>query len=169
MFQFPPFAYHPYFTQSGITGSYSRRVSSFRHIRIIARLAAPRTLSWPSPSFIASMSQGIHLVPWVAFHYWLVSQQPYDHRHSNQLTLRLFADLCFLKTHSPTTHVAACKFLIENSELPLSSIPLCSSRSMVWMNYLRPHSWLCVFPFPLDVVIFRNVTRSISIRPLSLD
>lgn len=98
MFQFTAFAYRPYFTWSGIIGSYSYRVSSFRHLRINARLAAPRNLSWPSPSFIASMSQGIRLVPWVAYHInSLISVRRL--LSSAVLLLRLFADLwsCQLK------------------------------------------------------------------------
>lgn len=68
MFQFPPCASLPYFTQIRIIRYYSDRVSPFGHIRVNALLAAHRTLSWLQPSFFASMSQGIHLVPWVAYH-----------------------------------------------------------------------------------------------------
>ena len=63
MFQFPPFASLTYFTQLRIVGLDSHGVSPFGHIRVNARLAAHRTLSRPSASFFASMSQGIHLVP----------------------------------------------------------------------------------------------------------
>ena len=69
MFQFPPFASQIYFTQLGIIGRYAYRVSPFRNFRVNARLAAHRNLSWPTPSFFASMSQGIHLVPWVAYRF----------------------------------------------------------------------------------------------------
>ena len=63
MFQFPPSASLPYFTRIRIIGFYSYGVSPFGHVRVNALLAAHRTLSWPFPSFFASMSQGIHLVP----------------------------------------------------------------------------------------------------------
>lgn len=63
MFQFPPYASRPYFTWIGITGFDSSGVSPFGYARVNARLAAHRALSWPSPSFFASMSQGIHLAP----------------------------------------------------------------------------------------------------------
>jgi hypothetical protein len=63
MFQFPSYAPQGYFTHLEVLRRYSQGVSPFGHIRINACLAAPRTLSWPTPSFIASMSQGIHLVP----------------------------------------------------------------------------------------------------------
>jgi hypothetical protein len=68
MFQFPPCASYGYFTHHKITGHDSCWVSPFGHLRINAWLAASRSLSWPSPSFFAGMSQGIHLVPWVAYH-----------------------------------------------------------------------------------------------------
>ena len=63
MFQFPPFASCSYFTHCRIKGVSTLGVSPFGHARVNARLAAHRALSWPTPSFIASMSQGIHLVP----------------------------------------------------------------------------------------------------------
>jgi hypothetical protein len=63
MFQFPPYASLPYFTWIEIVGCNSYGVSPFGHVRVNAYLAANRTLSWPYPSFIADMSQGIHLVP----------------------------------------------------------------------------------------------------------
>jgi hypothetical protein len=69
MFQFPPCASLFYFTQIRIIGCYSYGVSPFGYVRVNALLAAHRTLSWPQPSFFASMSQGIHLVPWVAYHF----------------------------------------------------------------------------------------------------
>ena len=47
MFQFPPSAFLPYFTQIRIIGSYSYGVSPFGHVRVNALLAALRTLSWP--------------------------------------------------------------------------------------------------------------------------
>lgn len=68
MFQFPSCASYGYFTHPKITGHDSCWVSPFGHLRINAWLAASRSLSWPSPSFFAGMSQGIHLVPWVAYH-----------------------------------------------------------------------------------------------------
>ena len=63
MFQFPASASHNYFTHHGIIRFYSYWISPFGYARVNALLAAHRALSWPKPSFIASMSQGIHLVP----------------------------------------------------------------------------------------------------------
>ena len=63
MFQFPPYASLDYFTHLGIRGCNSPGVSPFGYLRVNARLAAHRSLSWPTPSFFAGMSQGIHLVP----------------------------------------------------------------------------------------------------------
>lgn len=48
MFQFPAFASYGYFTHRRIPGHYSRWVSPFGHVRVIALLAAHRTLSWPN-------------------------------------------------------------------------------------------------------------------------
>ena len=42
-------------------------VAPFGNVRVKARLAARRTLSWPTPSFIANMSLGIRLVPYLAY------------------------------------------------------------------------------------------------------
>lgn len=67
MFQFPRFALHPYFTWNAVMSLYAHGVAPFRYVRIKACLAAPRTLSWPSPSFVASMSLGIRLVPLLAY------------------------------------------------------------------------------------------------------
>ena len=67
MFQFPRFARYSYFTQSNVMSLYAHGVVPFGYVRIKACLAAPRTLSWPSPSFIASMSLGIRLVPLLAY------------------------------------------------------------------------------------------------------
>ena len=54
MFQFPSFALSPYFTQMIIMKIYLHRVAPFGYVRVKACLAALRTLSWPTPSFIAS-------------------------------------------------------------------------------------------------------------------
>lgn len=42
-------------------------VAPFGYVRVKAHLAALRTLSWPIPSFVASMSLGIRLVPYLAY------------------------------------------------------------------------------------------------------
>ena len=54
MFQFPSFASSPYFTQMKIIDSYIYGVAPFGNVRVKACLAALRTLSWPTPSFVAS-------------------------------------------------------------------------------------------------------------------
>ena len=67
MFQFPELAPHCLCIQQWVTGVATRRVSPFRHPRIRARLAAPRGLSQPSTSFIASRRLGIHRKPLIAY------------------------------------------------------------------------------------------------------
>jgi hypothetical protein len=74
MFQFPSFASMTYFTQSRIISISTYGVAPFGNVRIKARLAAPRTLSWPSTSFVASMSLGIRLVPSVAYRILLINE-----------------------------------------------------------------------------------------------
>ncbi len=54
MFQFPSFASYTYFTQCMIIGHYAHGVAPFGYVRVNARLTARRTLSWSTPSFIAS-------------------------------------------------------------------------------------------------------------------
>ena len=49
-----------------VAGRYPGRVSPFGHLRFIACLPAPRSLSQAPASFIASYCQGIHHVPFVA-------------------------------------------------------------------------------------------------------
>ncbi len=50
---------------------YIHGVAPFGYVRVNARLAALRTLSWPTPSFFASMSLGIRLVPLLAYRIYL--------------------------------------------------------------------------------------------------
>ena len=52
--------------QCMMTGHNPRRVSPFGHLRIKACLAAPRSFSQLTTSFIASRCQGIHRAPLVA-------------------------------------------------------------------------------------------------------
>ena len=52
--------------QCMMTGYESRRVSPFGHLRIKACLAAPRSFSQLTTSFIASRCQGIHRAPLIA-------------------------------------------------------------------------------------------------------
>lgn len=66
MFQFPGFASRRLCIQRPMTGVATRRVAPFGDPRIEACLAAPRGLSQPSTSFIASRRQGIHRTPLVA-------------------------------------------------------------------------------------------------------
>ena len=73
MFQFPSFASWLYFTQARIMDISTHGVAPFGNVRVKARLAARRTLSWPTPSFFASMSQGIRLVPSVAYRIFLIT------------------------------------------------------------------------------------------------
>jgi hypothetical protein len=73
MFQFPSFASWPYFTRIKIMDISTHGVAPFGNVRVKACLAARRTLSWPTPSFVASMSQGIRLVPSVAYRIFLIT------------------------------------------------------------------------------------------------
>ena len=66
MFHFPEFPPHTLYIQARVTGHDSSWVSPFGHPRIKACLTAPRGLSWPTTSFIASSCQGIHHVRFVA-------------------------------------------------------------------------------------------------------
>ena len=59
MFQFPPYAFCNYFTCCRILQTSLQWVSPFGHFRIKECLASPRKVSSPTPSFIASQSQGI--------------------------------------------------------------------------------------------------------------
>ena len=61
-----------------IMGISTHGVAPFGYVRVKACLAALRTLSWPTPSFVASMSLGIRLVPSVAYRIF-----------DNKLSLRL--------------------------------------------------------------------------------
>jgi hypothetical protein len=67
MFQFPWFALLTYFTWLKVMSISTHRVAPFGYVRVKACLAALRTLSWPTPSFVANMSLGIRLVPYVAY------------------------------------------------------------------------------------------------------
>ena len=58
MFQFTGFALPDLWIQSGVT--LAGRVSPFGHLRINARLPAPRSFSQAATSFIACNRQGIH-------------------------------------------------------------------------------------------------------------
>ena len=58
MFQFRRFASHTLCIQVGVT--LAGRVSPFGHLRIKARLPAPRSLTQATTSFIACDRQGIH-------------------------------------------------------------------------------------------------------------
>ena len=53
--------------QQQMSRHYTRRVSPFRNLRIKACLAAPRSLSQLTTSFIASWRQGIHRLPLIAW------------------------------------------------------------------------------------------------------
>lgn len=56
-----------------IIDRYIDGVAPFGNVRVKACLAARRTLSWPTPSFVASMSLGIRLVPSVAYRIFLIT------------------------------------------------------------------------------------------------
>jgi hypothetical protein len=64
MFQFTGFALPDLWIQSGVT--LAGRVSPFGHLRINARLPAPRSFSQVATSFIACNRQGIHHMHLVA-------------------------------------------------------------------------------------------------------
>ena len=70
-----------------VSDTSKRWVSPFGHPRIKACLTAPRGLSWPTTSFIASSCQGIHHVRFVAWPYnhglvttWLEVKRENQHR-----------------------------------------------------------------------------------------
>ena len=66
MFHFPGLASGNLCIQLRMTGHDSRRVSPFRHHRIIGCLAPPRCFSQLTASFLASQRLGIHLLPLVS-------------------------------------------------------------------------------------------------------
>ncbi len=70
-----------------MTGYEPSRVSPFGNLRIKACLAAPRSISLPTASFIASWRQGIHQMPLNAFNFLPLS--PYS--TVKELTQRSFA------------------------------------------------------------------------------
>ena len=121
MFQFTWFASMTYFTQSKIIGIASYRVSSFRHLRVKACLAALRSLSWPTPSFIGSMSQGIRLVPWVVYHsifyiVWIFDLVPFlAHSIKNERFYRTFVSIHL--TRSPPCGFIQVKRPMESSSI----------------------------------------------------
>ena len=59
MYQFPPFAFPPYFTRMKIIRLPPNWVAPFGNLRVTEWLASHRSVSSPPPSFIASQSQGI--------------------------------------------------------------------------------------------------------------
>src|SRR3989344_994474 len=59
MYQFPPFAFLPYFTRIRIIRLPPNWVFPFGDLRVTGWLAPHRSVSSPPPSFIASQSQGI--------------------------------------------------------------------------------------------------------------
>ena len=63
MFHFPALPPHHLCIQQWATTHNRGQVSPFGHPRINALLATPRGLSWPYPSFIGSLCQGIHRAP----------------------------------------------------------------------------------------------------------
>jgi hypothetical protein len=62
MFQFPRFPPNALYIQAQVTRHDSSRVSPFGHLRFKACLAAPRSLSQPTTSFIGILRQGIRCV-----------------------------------------------------------------------------------------------------------
>ena len=65
MFHFPGFAPSAVYIPAAVTGHCSRRVSPFRHLRIIGCLAPPRSFSQLTASFFAFRRQGIRLVRFI--------------------------------------------------------------------------------------------------------
>ena len=81
------------------------RVSPFGHLRIKARLPAPRSLSQATASFIACNRQGIHHVHLVACPYnvdlWDVATPKTLHGHAVCTTV----DACLIRyNHNPSAH-----------------------------------------------------------------
>ena len=61
-FSSPGYRLNAYLIQQRVSRHDSRWVSSFGHLRFKACLAAPRSLSQPTTSFIGILCQGIHCV-----------------------------------------------------------------------------------------------------------
>lgn len=121
MFQFPSFASSSYFTQMMIMMISHHGVAPFGNVRVKARLAARRTLSWPTPSFIANMSLGIRLVPYLAYRIFFIngSFEPFIHTYFYvRLLLLLFNPI----QSSPNNLKRPCSTLLEHS---ISSCSYC--------------------------------------------
>ncbi len=121
MFQFPSFASSSYFTQMMIMAISNHGVAPFGNVRVKARLAARRTLSWPTPSFIANMSLGIRLVPYLAYRIFFIngSFEPFINTYFYvRLLLLLFNPI----QSSPNNLKRPCSTLLEHS---ISSCSYC--------------------------------------------
>jgi hypothetical protein len=121
MFQFPSFASSPYFTQMMIMTISNHGVAPFGNVRVKACLAARRTLSWPTPSFVASMSLGIRLVPYLAYRIFFIngSFEPFINTYFYvRLLLLLFNPI----QSSPNNLKRLCSTLLEHS---ISSCSYC--------------------------------------------
>ncbi len=71
----------PYPIYSGKNSRHiDKRVSPFGHLRIKACLAAPRSFSQPTASFIAHFSLGIRHIRYVTYRFFILQQSPLTNR-----------------------------------------------------------------------------------------
>lgn len=77
-------------------------VAPFGYVRVKAYLAALRTLSWPIPSFVASMSLGIRLVPSLAYRELILLLFNPIQSSPNKIK-RIFLTLCLSLDFHPVT------------------------------------------------------------------
>ena len=97
------------------------RVSPFGHLRIKARLPAPRSLSQATASFIACNRQGIHHVHLVACPYnvdlWGTAAPKTLHEHAVYCLMHVCVDT--ITTHQrilvPTANELRCESLISTT------------------------------------------------------
>src|SRR5438270_12860412 len=106
MFQFTAFASRSLWIQLRMT--HTGRVSPFGHLRIKARLPAPRSLSQATASFIACNRQGIHHVHLVACPYnvdlWDTVRRHYPKTLSKHAVCTTVDACLFRYNHNPSTH-----------------------------------------------------------------
>ena len=109
MFQFRRFALPCLCIQQRVT--LAGRVSPFGHLRIKARLPAPRSLSQATASFIACNRQGIHHVHLVACPYNVDLWSTHTPKTLSERAVCPTVDACLIRyNHNPSAHPrSSCK------------------------------------------------------------
>ena len=103
MFQFAALLCIPMYS---VCNDLKGRVSPFRHLRIKARLPAPRSLSQATTSFIACNRQGIHHVHLVTCPY---NVDLWSHPQRRQGKRCVSFDACLFRyNHNPATFANLC-------------------------------------------------------------